>query len=156
MKTRVTKKSEIKREWHLIDASNKPLGRLAGDIARVLMGKNKTYFADNLDCGDYVVITNAGKVSVTGRKPEQKKYYRHSGYPGGFRVTTFNEQMKKDPRKIIVHAVSGMLPKNKLQDTMIQRLKVFVGTEHPYETQLQTKAGQPLAEKPKEANKKKQ
>ncbi len=155
MKTKVTKKSEIKRRWHLIDANNKILGRLASEIAGILMGKNKPYFVSNLDCGDYVVVTNVEKIAVTGKKSEQKKYYRHSGYPGGFRITTFDEQMKKDPRKVVVHAVMGMLPKNKLRDQMVKRLKIFVGDKHPYESKLQPKAGQPLAEKPTETDKKK-
>lgn len=132
MKTKVTKKSEIKRAWYLVDAKNEVLGRLANKIASLLMGKNKPYFTGNLDCGDYVVIVNAEKIEVTGKKSEQKKYYRHSGYPGGFRTTTFSEQMKKDPRKVITHAVSGMLPKNKLRDERLKRLKLFIGDKHPY------------------------
>lgn len=136
MKTKVTKKSEIKRVWHLIDSKNEVLGRLANKIANLLMGKNKPYFTGNLDCGDYVIVVNAEKIEVTGKKSEQKKYYRHSGYPGGFRTTTFNEQMKKDPRKIINHAVSGMLPKNKLRDERLRRLKIFVGDKHPYEDKI--------------------
>lgn len=132
MKTKVVKKSEIKRSWHLFDASSKPLGRLSTEIALALMGKNKPYFTPALDCGDYVVVTNAAKINITGRKREQKKYYRHSGYPGGFRETSFEEQMEKDPGKIIIHAVSGMLPKNKLKDDRIKRLKIFVDEKHPY------------------------
>ena len=133
MKTRATKKSEIKRVWHLIDAQGKILGRMATQIARFLVGKDKPYFVNYLDCGDYVVVTNAAKVRVTGRKAKQKKYYRHSGYPGGFREITFEKQMARDPRKIIRHAVAGMLPKNKLRAKRLARLKIFVNDKHPYE-----------------------
>lgn len=138
MRTKTTKKSEIKRIWHLFDARDKILGRLATEIANLLMGKNKPYFVPHLDCGDYVVVVNAGRVKISGEKSEQKKYYRHSGYPGGFREVTFNEQMKKDPRKIIQHAVAGMLPKNKLQDRRLIRLKIFVDEEHPYQDKLKS------------------
>lgn len=138
MKTKVVKQSEIKRSWHLIDAGSKPLGRLAGEIALVLMGKNKPYFTPALDCGDYMVVINAAKINLTGRKMEQKKYYRHSGYPGGFRETTLKEQMDKDPRKVIVHAVAGMLPKNKLKADRIERLKIFVDEKHPYGEKIKT------------------
>jgi len=136
MKTKVTKKSEIKRTWHLVDAANEVLGRLANKIATFLIGKNKPYFTSNLDCGDYVVVINAERIKVTGKKSAQKKYYRHSGYPGGFRATTFSEQMAKDPRKIIAHAVSGMLPKNKLRDERLRRLKIFVGNKHPFASNI--------------------
>ena len=136
MKTKTIKKSEIKREWHLIDAQDKILGRLACQVARFLIGKDKTSFVSHLDCGDYVVIVNAAKIKVTGRKADQKKYYRHSGYPGGFRETTWREQMEKDPRKIIRHAVSGMLPKNKLKDPRLVRLKIFPDENHPYKDKI--------------------
>lgn len=132
MRTKTTKKSEIKREWHLIDAKDQILGRLAGRIALFLMGKTKPYYVANLDCGDYVVVTNAAKVKVTGKKELQKNYYRHSGYPGGFKQITLGEQRQKDPTKIIEHAISGMLPKNKLRDPRLARLKVFKGEEHDY------------------------
>ena len=132
MKTKSTKKSEIKRNWHLFDAKDKILGRMSSQIAMLLMGKGKPYFVPHLDCGDYVVVTNAAQVKVTGKKQEQKKYYRHSGYPGGFKELIFNQQMAKDPRKIISHAVSGMLPKNKLRDKRLARLKIFIDENHPY------------------------
>lgn len=130
MKTKSTKKSEIERDWYLLDIKDKILGRSATKIAQLLMGKNKPYFVPYLDCGDYVVVVNAAKVKVTGRKTAQKKYYRHSGYPGGFKEITFEKQMEKDPRKIILHAVSGMLPKNKLRDPRLARLKIFVNEKH--------------------------
>ena len=136
MKTKATKKSEIKKSWHLIDAQDKILGRLSTEIAQLLMGKNKPYYTPHLDCGDYVVITNVAKIKVTGKKNEQKKYYRHSGYPGGFKEITFVQQQALDPRKIIRHAVSGMLPKNKLRSPRLARLKIFVDEKHPYEDKL--------------------
>ena len=121
-KTRVTKAKEIKREWHLINAQDQILGRMAVEIAALLMGKNKPSFVPYLDGGDYVVVINAAKVKVSGRKAENKLYYRHSGYPGGFKKVTFAQQMAKDPTQIIRHAVEGMLPKNKLRDQRLARL----------------------------------
>lgn len=132
-KTKVTKASEIKREWHLIDIKGKMLGRVGTQISKLLIGKDKVYYSPNLDCGDYVVVTNAAKVEISGRKRKQKLYRRHSGYPGGFRELTFVQLMKRDPRKVIRYAVSGMLPKNKLRDKRLARLKVFVNDEHPYQ-----------------------
>jgi len=138
MRTKATKASEIKRFWHLIDAQDQILGRLSTRIAHLLLGKDKPYFVNFLDCGDYVVVINADKVKVTGRKAKQKMYSRHSGYPGGFKQISFEKQMVKDPRKIIRHAVAGMLPKNKLQDKRLARLKIFLGEKHPYEDKLKT------------------
>ncbi|PIU33105.1 50S ribosomal protein L13 [Candidatus Woesebacteria bacterium CG_4_10_14_0_2_um_filter_39_14] len=132
-KTRVTKAKEIKREWHLINAQDQILGRMAVEIAALLMGKNKPSFVPYLDGGDYVVVINAAKVKVSGRKAENKLYYRHSGYPGGFKKVTFAQQMAKDPTQIIRHAVEGMLPKNKLRDQRLARLKVFIDEKHNYE-----------------------
>lgn len=135
-KTKTTKVSEIKRVWDLMDAQDKILGRLSTEIAFLLIGKNKPYYVPHLDCGDYVVVTNASKIKVTGRKKEKKLYYRHSGYPGGFRAISFEEQMQKDPRKIIRYAVSGMLPKNKLRAKRLARLKIFTDEKHPYGDKL--------------------
>lgn len=132
MKTKAIKKSEIKRSWHFIDAQDKILGRMSTRIAQLLMGKDKPYYISHLDCGDYVVVINAVKIKVTGKKRAQKKYYRHSGYPGGFREITFAQQQALDPRKIIHHAVAGMLPKNKLRAKRLVRLKIFVDEKHPY------------------------
>jgi len=132
MTTYSPKVSEIKHFWHLIDANGQILGRLASEIATLLMGKHKPYFVPHLDCGDYVVVINAKEIKVTGKKEAQKQYYRHSGYPGGFRQVTLKEQMAKDPRKIIEHAVAGMLPKNKLKDKRLARLKIFIDEKHPY------------------------
>lgn len=131
-KTKLLKASEIKRDWHLIDAKGKILGRLSSWIAKILMGKNKSDYTPHLDSGDYVVVINAAKVEVSGRKRKQKLYRRHSGYPGGFREITFEKQMERDPRKIIHKAVSGMLPDNKLKDRRLARLKIFVDENHPY------------------------
>ena len=131
-KTYVTKLAEIKRGWHLIDVKDKILGRVAVEIANKLMGKHKPVFTPQLDCGDYVVAVNAAGIKVSGRKVTQKVYFRHSGYPGGERARTFAEQLKLDPRKILEEAVRGMLPKNKLRDRRMRRLKVFAGEEHKY------------------------
>lgn len=128
-----TKASEIKRGWHLIDVEDKILGRVSTQIANLLMGKSKTYFVRNLDCGDFVVITNSKKVKVTGKKEENKKYYRHSGYPGGFKEETLAELRVRKPNDIIIHAVKGMLPQNKLRDQMLKRLRVFEDDKHTYE-----------------------
>jgi large subunit ribosomal protein L13 len=133
MKTYSPKASAIKREWHLIDAQDQILGRLAVQIASLLLGKKKPYFVSHLDCGDYVVVVNADKIQVTGEKKKKKIYRRHSGYPGGFKEITFQQQFAKDPTKILYHAVAGMLPKNKLRDKRLARLKIFVGSKHDYE-----------------------
>lgn len=132
MTTHSTKASEIKQNWHLIDVKGQILGRVATRIATLLIGKNKPDYVSHLDVGDWVVVTNASKVNVSGRKSEQKKYSRHSGYPGGFRQTNFAQQLTNDSRKIIYHAVAGMLPKNKLRQKRLARLKIFVDEKHPY------------------------
>ena len=135
-KTRTLKASEIQRVWHLCDLKGKILGREATRIAGLLIGKGKPDYTPHLDSGDYVVVVNAAKVEVSGRKRKQKIYYRHSGYPGGFKEISFEEQMARDPRKIIRHTVTGMLPKNKLRDKRLARLKVFVDEGHPYQDKL--------------------
>ncbi len=139
MKTYSPKAKEIKREWHLIDAKDKILGRLATQIAQLLMGKNKPYFTRYLDCGDYVVVINAKEVKVTGKKEKQKIYYHHSGYPGGLKETPLWMLREKFPERIITKAVSGMLPKNKLRANMLGRLKVQPRKEHPYEDKFKTR-----------------
>ncbi len=131
--TIATKANDIKREWHLIDVKDQTLGRVSSKIAQLLMGKSKSYFVRNLDCGDYVVIVNAKNVKVTGRKEVQKRYNRHSGYPGGFKSETLKELRIRKPEDIITHAVKGMLPDNRLQDRMLARLFVFSGEEHKYQ-----------------------
>src|SRR5258708_2075512 len=119
--TTSTKKMTIKRSWHHVDAKGKILGRLAAEIAMLLMGKSKFYFVRNLDCGDYVVVTNAKDVAVTGRKEDLKIYYRHSMYPGGFKAESLKELRARKPEDIIVHAVKGMIPQNKLRASMLKR-----------------------------------
>jgi len=131
--TQATKASDIKRAWHLIDVKDKTLGRVSSEIAQLLMGKGKAYFIRNLDCGDYVVVLNAKNVKVTGKKEVQKNYYRHSGYPGGFKAETLKELRQRKPEDIITHAVKGMLPDNRLKDKMLTRLFVFAGEEHKYQ-----------------------
>ena len=128
-----TKAVDIKREWHLVDLDGKTLGRVSTEIAGLLMGKSKSYFVRNLDCGDFVVAVNSKKIKVTGRKEEKKLYRRHSGYPGGFREETLGELRNRKPNDIIIHAVRGMLPQNRLRDDMLNRLKVFEGEEHTYQ-----------------------
>jgi large subunit ribosomal protein L13 len=132
MTTFNTTPKDIKREWKLIDAKGQILGRLATQVAKYLQGKHKTYYVPHLDCGDYVVVINSDKIKVTGKKREQLEYYRHSNYPGGFKVTTFAEQLAKDSRKVISHAISRMLPKNKLRADRLKRLKVFKTEKQPY------------------------
>ncbi len=132
MATNALKASEIKRDWHLIDAKNKVLGRMATEIAKLLMGKNKPNYVTYLDNGDYVVVTNAEKVKVTGKKEAQKVYTRHSGYPGGLRQESLAKVRETKPETVIIHAVKGMLPKNRLGRDMIKKLHVFEGTTNPY------------------------
>ena len=126
MKTYATKAKDIQRNWHLIDARDQVLGRLSTQVAKLLIGKDKAYFTNNLDCGDWVVVINAQDIEVTGKKKKQKIYYRHSGYPGGLKALTFEQMMVKDPRRVINHAVAGMLPKNKLRQQRLKRLRVFI------------------------------
>lgn len=136
MSTNVLSSKNIKRNWHLIDVGDKVLGRAATEIATKLMGKNKPAFVPYLDTGDFVIVTNASKVKVTGKKAAQKKYVRHSGYPGGLKVETFDKLIKRRPEDIIRHAVLGMLPKNSLGRKMIKKLYVFSGSEHTFKKQL--------------------
>ncbi len=137
--TKSTKISEIKHSWHHVDVSGKILGRVSTDIAQKLMGKSKPYFVRHLDCGDYVVVTNAQKILVTGKKLIQKIYSTYSGYPGGIRREKLEDLLKRKPEEVIRHAVSGMLPKNKLRDQMLKRLYVYAGTEHPYNKKFETR-----------------
>jgi large subunit ribosomal protein L13 len=130
--TKPTKEKDIKREWHLVDVSGKILGRETTKIALLLTGKGKSNFVRNLDLGDFVVVVNASLVKVTGNKENLKKYFRHSGYPGGFREQTFSDLIDRKPEEIIRHAVSGMLPQNKLKRSMLKRLHVFAGSEHKF------------------------
>jgi len=132
MKTYSAKLKEIKREWHVIDATDQTLGRMSTRIARMLMGKHKPGYTQHLDTGDYVVVTNAGKVHVTGNKLKQKIYYRHTGYPGGLRSITLEEMLAKHPTRVIEKSVRGMLPHTRLGAQMFKKLKVYAGADHPH------------------------
>ncbi|MBA7674601.1 50S ribosomal protein L13 [subsurface metagenome] len=136
MKTYSIKASEIKREWHVIDATDQVLGRLATQVTRLLMGKHKPIFTRHLDTGDYVVIINADKVRVTGNKAKQKVYYRHSGYPGGLKSITYDKLMETNPTRVIEHAVKGMLPHTRLGAKMMKKLRVYVGDTHPHPVKM--------------------
>ena len=136
--TKSTKAKDIKREWHLVDVQNEVLGRVATKIANLLMGKSKPYFVRNLDCGDYVVVINSKEIKVTGKKETDKNYYRHSGYPHGFRSETLAELRERKPEEIIRHAVKGMLPQNRLRAPLLKRLIVFPGKDHKYQDKLKT------------------
>ena len=135
MRTFTPKKDTIERKWWLIDAEGKTLGRLATEVAVLLRGKRKAEFAHFIDCGDFVVVINAEKVNVTGKKLEQKKYYSHSGYPGGLKVKTLKELLEKKPEDVIRKAVWGMIPKGKLGRAVYKKLKVYRGPDHPHEAQ---------------------
>lgn len=135
MKTYTVKKGDIKREWYVVDAQGKTLGRLASGIAKILRGKHKPIYVPHLDCGDYVVVVNAEKVRVTGKKLDQKFYYRHSGYPGGLKSINLRDQLQKHPTRVLEAAVRGMLPKNRLGRAMIKKLKVYAGGSHPHQAQ---------------------
>lgn len=138
-KTKPTRKSEIKREWHFYDAGGKILGRFCSEVASVLRGKNKPYFVSYLDCGDYVVVVNAVKIEVSGNKREAKIYTRYSGYPGGLRREKLVDLLKRKPEEVIRRAVAGMLPDNKLKDKWLSRLYVYAGADHPFKDKLKEK-----------------
>jgi large subunit ribosomal protein L13 len=135
MKTYSAKPGEITREWYLVDAEGKTLGRLATQIADTLRGKRKPQFTPHVDTGDFVIVVNAEKIQVTGNKLDQKRYYRHSGYPGGLRSRTLREQLDRRPTEVLRVAVKGMLPKNRLARQQITKLKIYAGPEHPHEAQ---------------------
>ena len=134
-KTFVTKLDDIKREWFVVDAEGQSLGRMASKIAAVLRGKHKPIFTPGLDTGDFVIVVNANKVTVTGNKLTEKFYYRYSGYPGGLTGISLRDQLAKHPDRVIEHAVWGMLPHNKLGKAMLKKLKVYGGAEHPHAVQ---------------------
>ncbi len=135
MKTYSPKASELTHKWYLVDAKDKVLGRLATEIASRLRGKHKAEFAPHMDNGDFIIIINADKIKVTGQKPTQKVYYRHTGHIGGLKETTLAEMLEKKPTEVIMKAVRGMLPKSALGFQMITKLKVYTGTEHPHQAQ---------------------
>ena len=135
MKTYAVKASEIERDWFVVDASGKTLGRLATGIATILRGKHKPAFTPGMDVGDHVVVVNAGKIVVTGRKLREKMYYRHSLHPGGLKTSSLQEMLAKHPTRVIKFAVRGMLPKNRLGRAMFKKLKVYAGASHPHAAQ---------------------
>ena len=135
MKTETLKSSEIVRDWHLVDAEGKTLGRLASSIAQILRGKNKVNFSYHLDMSDFVVVINADKIILTGNKENLKEYWRHTGYPGGQKVISYKQMIKEKPEKVIQNAVKGMLPHNKLGRKLLKHLKVYAGTNHPHNAQ---------------------
>ncbi len=135
VKTTWISEKDIKRKWHLVDADGVILGRLASGIAQLLLGKSKVDAVPNMDCGDYVVVINASELRVTGTKLKDKKYMRHSGYPGGLKEETLGDLMKSKPEKVVWHAVRNMLPKNKHRDNRMSRLMTYAGSDHPHEPQ---------------------
>jgi large subunit ribosomal protein L13 len=141
MRTYVPKPADVERErrWYVVDADGKTLGRLASQVAAILRGKNKPIFIPFLDTGDHVIIVNADKIVVTGRKQDQKIYWRHSGYPGGLKLTSFRKLMQTRPERAVERAVKGMLPHNRLGRAMAKKLKVYVGPAHPHEAQQPVK-----------------
>ncbi|HLU10301.1 MAG TPA: 50S ribosomal protein L13 [Oceanobacillus sp.] len=135
MKTISAKPESVKRDWYVVDAAGKTLGRLSTEIARRLRGKHKTEFTPHVDTGDYIVVVNAEKVRVTGTKAKDKKYYRHSGYPGGLKTMAFEKMIDHAPERVIELAVTGMMPKNSLGRAMLGKLKVYAGSSHPHAAQ---------------------
>jgi large subunit ribosomal protein L13 len=135
MKTYSAKPVDVSRQWYIVDASEVPLGRLATQVAQLLLGKGKPQFTHHIDCGDYVIVINANKTLVTGQKTEKKIYYHHSNYPGGIKSATFKEKMAKDSSFPVTNAIRGMLPVNKLRDARLKRLKVYSDAEHQHEAQ---------------------
>ncbi len=135
MKTYVTKPADVERAWYVVDAEGQTLGRLASSVATILRGKHKPIYSPAVDCGDFVIVLNADKIAVTGRRLEQKKYYRHSLYIGGLKEISLRDQLKKHPERVIESAVRGMLPKNALGRKMFKKLKVYAGAEHPHQAQ---------------------
>ena len=135
MKTIIAKTEEVTRDWYLVDAENQVLGRIATTIANVLRGKNKPTFTPSVDTGDFVIVVNAAKIALTGNKLADKTYYSHSGYPGGIKAITAGKLLEKKPEDLIKHAVKGMLPKNKLARHMLNKLKIYSGSEHPHKAQ---------------------
>ena len=135
MKTFMAKKGEVERKWYIVDATNKVLGRLASEIAKKLRGKDKPIFTPHVDTGDFVIVVNAEKVRLTGKKWDRKIYYHHTGYMGGLKGVIAKEVLRKKPEELIRHAVKGMLPKNRLGRKLLKKLKVYAGPNHPHEAQ---------------------
>lgn len=135
MKTYTPKAREIEHNWYVVDAENRVLGRLASELAHILRGKHKPTYTPHLDCGDFVVVVNAEKVRFTGNKQTLKQYFSHSGYPGGIKFTTVDEMVQKHPERVILSAVKGMLPSNKIAKRQLKKLKVYAGPDHPHQAQ---------------------
>ena len=135
MKTYALKAGDIRRKWYVVDAEGQVLGRLASQVAHILRGKHKPCFSMHLDAGDHIIIINAEKVKVTGRKSEQKRYYRYSGYPSGLKITPYSKMLASRPERILETAIRGMLPKNRLGRKMYRKLKVYAGADHPHQAQ---------------------
>jgi large subunit ribosomal protein L13 len=135
MKSYMARPLEVERRWYVVDAEGQTLGRLATEIARILRGKNKPQYTPHVDTGDFVVVVNAEKVVVTGKKAEQKVYRRHSGYPGGLKETSYEQMMERRPTEILRRAVKGMMPKNRLARQQLRKLKIYAGPEHPHAAQ---------------------
>ena len=135
MKSYMARPLEVERRWYVVDAEGQTLGRLATEIARLLRGKNKPQYTPHVDTGDFVVVVNAEKVVVTGKKAEQKVYRRHSGYPGGLKETSYEQMMERRPTEILRRAVKGMMPKNRLARQQLRKLKIYAGPEHPHAAQ---------------------
>ena len=136
MRTFMAKATDVERKWYVVDARDKALGRVASEVARILRGKHKPIFTPHIDAGDFVIVINAEQVLLTGKKAEQKFYYRHSGYPGGLKAISYGELLKKNPRKVLELAVKGMLPHNSLGRSMFKKLKVYQGSQHPHAAQM--------------------
>lgn len=153
MKTYAVKAGEIRRRWLVVDAAGQTLGRLASEIAGLLSGKTKPMFSRHIDTGDFVVVVNAEKIQVTGKKLVQKHYYRHSNYPGGLKSEILRDVLAKHPTRVLEHAIRGMLPRNKLGEQMIRKLKIYAGPEHPHAAQQPEAWGGPFVEKAVEQTK---
>tara|TARA_Y100000768_G_scaffold285471_1_gene219917 strand:+ start:2968 stop:3396 length:429 start_codon:yes stop_codon:yes gene_type:complete len=135
MKTLSIKKDQISREWFIVDATNQNLGRLASNVAQVIRGKHKPFYTPNLDMGDFVIVVNAEKVALSGKKSDMKKYWRHTGFPGGQKEVSFSQMNEKYPDRVITNAVKGMLPHNRLGRQLLTHLKVYSGDDHPHVSQ---------------------
>lgn len=135
MKTLSIKKDQISREWFIVDATNQNLGRLASNVAQVIRGKHKPFYTPNLDMGDFVIVVNADKVALSGKKSDMKKYWRHTGFPGGQKEVSFSQMNEKYPDRVITNAVKGMLPHNRLGRKLLTHLKVYSGDDHPHVSQ---------------------
>lgn len=135
MKTFSPKQTDIDRKWYLVDARQQVLGRLATQVARILRGKHKPIFAPHVDVGDHVIIVNAEKIRLTGKKAEQKRYKHHSGYPSGLKETSYEKMLASHPERVLEHAIKGMLPKNRLGRKMIKKLRIYAGEAHPHTSQ---------------------